>query len=294
LIANVVPSNRGFKDLESTEAWDMKRALTLGIGILALASMALPTAAADLGARPIGKAPVMAPPILGWSGFYAGVGLGARALESDWDTTSIGNPPGAPFLFSTPGVFDTTDFRVSGYAGYNWQFATWLLGIEGDIGWADNKATRAGIPGTFGPGGFGPGPLAATLALDSSQVKADWDASIRGRVGILAGPSVLLYATGGAAWLNVDASANCTGSPVNASWCVAVRGQTDSSTRFGWTAGAGIEWMFAPSWIARGEYRYSDYGSFDTTFFGATVDQVNASIDLRTHTAYFGISYLFR
>ena len=33
----------------------MKRALTLGIGILALASMALPTAAADLGARPIGE-----------------------------------------------------------------------------------------------------------------------------------------------------------------------------------------------------------------------------------------------
>jgi outer membrane immunogenic protein len=278
------------------EAWDMKRALTLGIGILALASMTLPTAAADLGARPIGKAPIMAPPILGWTGFYAGVGLGARALESDWNTTSIGAPPIAGDPFSTPVSFDTTDFRVSGYAGYNWQFGTWLLGVEGDFGWADNKATNAGIPGTFGPGGAVPGlGLPATLALDSSEVKADWDASIRGRVGILAGPSVLLYATGGAAWLNVDASATCNGSLVNASWCVAVRGQTNSSTRFGWTAGAGIEWMFAPNWIARGEYRFSDYGSFDTSFFGAApIDQVSASIDLQTHTAYFGISYLFR
>jgi hypothetical protein len=78
-----------------------------------------------------------------------------------------------------------------------------MLGIEGNIGWADNKATNAGIPGTFGPGGSGPGPLAATLALDASQVKADWDASIRGRIGILASPSMLLYVTGGAAWLNV-------------------------------------------------------------------------------------------
>ena len=53
--------------------------------------------------------------------------------------------------------------------------------------------------------------------------------------------------------------------------------------------------MFAPNWIARGEYRFSDYGSFDTTFFGAApIDQVSASIDLQTHTAYFGISYLFR
>ena len=42
-----------------------------------------------------------------------------------------------------------------------------MLGIEGNIGWADNKATNAGIPGTFGPGGSGPGPLAATLALDA-------------------------------------------------------------------------------------------------------------------------------
>jgi hypothetical protein len=60
-----------------------------------------------------------------------------------------------------------------------------MLGIEGNIGWADNKATNAGIPGTFGPGGSGPGPLAATLALDASQVRADWDASIRGRIGIV-------------------------------------------------------------------------------------------------------------
>ena len=55
------------------------------------------------------------------------------------------------------------------------------LGIEGDIGWADNKATNAGIPGTFAPGESGPGPLAATLALDASQVKADL-----GRQGIRA------------------------------------------------------------------------------------------------------------
>ena len=77
----------------------------------------------------------------------------------------------------------------------------------------------------------------------------------------------------------------------NASWCVATRSQTNSSTRFGWTVGAGVEWMFAPGWIARGEYRYSDYGSFDTTFFGATVDQVNASIDLQTHTAQQGCGF---
>ena len=273
----------------------MKRVITLGIGLVALAGMALPAAAADLGARPITKAPVMAPPVAFWTGFYAGVGLGARAIEPDWNTTAL-VPGFVPDPFSNPQTFDTTDFRVSGYFGYNWQFGTWLLGLEGDVGWADNKTNRAGIPGTFNGGGaLGTvGPLAATLALDASSIKADWDASIRGRVGILAGPSVLLYATGGAAWLNVDTGASCLGNAINASWCVATRSQTNSSTRFGWTVGAGVEWMFAPNWIARGEYRFSDYGSFDTTFFGGTVDQVSTSIDLQTHTAYFGISYLFR
>jgi outer membrane immunogenic protein len=277
------------------EAWDMKRTITLGIGLLALASMALPTAAADLGARPIGKAPVMAPPILGWSGFYAGVGLGARALESDWNTLGVGTGLFAPDPFSTPQSFDDTNFRVSGYAGYNWQFSTWLLGIEGDFGWADNKVTNVGIPGTFGPGGAITGVGLGATALDSSQVKADWDASIRGRVGILAGPTVLLYATGGVAWLNVDTNASCNGSLVNASWCIAVRSENTSKTLTGWTVGAGVEWMFAPNWIARGEYRFSDYGSHDVNFFGnAPIDQVAASIDVQTHTAYFGISYLFR
>jgi outer membrane immunogenic protein len=258
----------------------MKRASTLCVGMVALAAMTLPVKAADM---PVKAPPMAAPPVLTWSGFYAGVGLGARDLDADWHTTSIGFPPIPGDPFSTPQSFGDTNFRVSGYAGYNWQFANWLLGIEGDIGWADNKVTHAGIPGTFGPGGVVPGlGLAATLALDASQVKADWDASIRGRIGLVAAPSVLLYATGGAAWLSVDASATCLGSPVNASWCVAPRGETFSRTLFGWTVGAGIEWMFAPSWIARGEYRFSDYGNHDRTFFaGAPIDQVTANIDVQ-------------
>jgi outer membrane immunogenic protein len=272
----------------------MNRLITLGVGILALAGMTLPSAAADMPVK-APPAPMMAPPILTWSGFYAGVGLGARDLEADWHTTSISFPPIPGDPFSTPVSFSDTNFRVSGYFGYNWQFATWLLGIEGDFGWADNKVTNAGIPGTFDGFGalFGPGPLAATLAVDASQIKADWDASIRGRIGFLAGPSVLLYATGGAAWLNVEASASCLGTL--ASWCVAVRSESFSKTLFGWTVGGGIEWMFAPNWIARGEYRFSDYGSHDRTFFAtAPIDQVTANIDVQTHTAYFGISYLFR
>jgi outer membrane immunogenic protein len=35
-----------------------------------------------------------------------------------------------------------------------------------------------------------------------------------------------------------------------------------SSTRTGWTVGAGWEYGFTPNWSARLEYRYTDFGSY--------------------------------
>jgi outer membrane immunogenic protein len=34
-----------------------------------------------------------------------------------------------------------------------------------------------------------------------------------------------------------------------------------STTRAGWTVGVGAEHAFTPNWIARAEYRYTDFGS---------------------------------
>jgi len=34
-----------------------------------------------------------------------------------------------------------------------------------------------------------------------------------------------------------------------------------SNTRVGWTAGGGIEWLFAPNWSVKAEYLYYDLGS---------------------------------
>jgi outer membrane immunogenic protein len=277
----------------------MKRALSIGIGVLALVGSTFTAAAADLGARPVGKAPVIAPPVYNWSGFYVGLGLGVRADENDWTTTCLAPTalgtatcPNDVFAGTTrinnanPTTFDPDiGFRVSGYVGYNWQFQNWVLGVEGDFAWADNSAASVGIPGTWSAT-FGPG-------IDSASVANNWDASIRGRVGYLFAPTALVYVTGGASWLDQEVNASCAGTfPVG--WCALPNAQSASNTHFGWTIGGGVEWMLTPNWLLRAEYRYSQYEEETYTFFtNNPADSFTFTVDAVTHTGFVGIAYKF-
>ncbi len=49
--------------------------------------------------------------------------------------------------------------------------------------------------------------------------------------------------------------------------CVGI--EVDSKTLTGWTAGAGIEWMFLPHWSLKAEYLYRSFSS--QTFFVAQI-----------------------
>jgi opacity protein-like surface antigen len=57
-------------------------------------------------------------------------------------------------------------------------------------------------------------------------------------------------------------------------------------------AGGGIEAMLWSNWLARIEYRYSDYGTFSYTLFSG-VDAIAAETKLHTHTALVGVAYRF-
>lgn len=246
--------------------------------------------AADLGARTYTKAPVVEQ-ISSWTGFYLGGEAGGRWSDSTWTTYALQDPinPASNFRLpqGNPASFDSTSARLGGYAGYNWQFATsWVAGIEGDIAWGDSKKTLAGIPGTWGPG-----TPAATIALDGSSVKLGWDAAIRGKLGVLVSPNVLLFGTGGVAWQDVSINANCQ--PGGGWACGAVRNTTFNTVKTGWTAGAGVEAKVFGNWLARGEYRYADFGRTDYLFFPSTTDGVWLHHDLKTHTVSFGLAYQF-
>src|SRR5262245_49379069 len=140
------------------------------------------------------KAP---PPVVTWTGFYAGLGLGFRSTTVDSRTirvTEDGIPDTCPFsagnacFFSVP--LNDTGFRFSLYGGYNWQVnSAVVLGIEADGGWARKTTT---LFGTALPGGpF----IMSGFNTDSISVRPDWDASLRLRAGYLVTPAFLIYAT---------------------------------------------------------------------------------------------------
>jgi outer membrane immunogenic protein len=251
-------------------------------GVVLAAMLDVSASAADM---PV-KAPVLRTAVYDWTGFYAGVSLGGRWSESDWTTTAADFIQPAQLVPASANAnYDAGMFRVGAYAGYNIQFQNrWVAGIEGDFAWGDEKRTRSGIPGTFFPG-FG--------APDTSSMRLTWDGSIRGRLGVLITPAMLLYATGGVAAQHIEVGANCDG--VVGPWCLAgSKSETFSTTEWGWTVGGGLEAALAPNGLLRAEYRYADYGSFNHTYFGVTpIDAVVASFDVRTHTALVGLAYKF-
>ena len=235
------------------------------ISALALAT-ALFAGAANAADLPSHKAPppyIPPPPIMTWTGFYAGLNLGGGFYASNssnqgwnWGWNNGNN--------STGGVIG------GGQIGYNFQVTPmFVVGAETDF-----QGTSLGSGGgnnnnwgwLFGlPGGGG-----ATARLN-------WFGTVRGRVGItLLSPKLLVYGTGGFAYGQVQRNG----------WL-----NQNSAVQTGWTAGGGAEWMFLPNWSAKGEYLFTDLNS------GGAQSVLAATPTDRRHTQYnvvrAGVNYHF-
>jgi outer membrane immunogenic protein len=218
----------------------MKKVLLASACLFALAA---PASAADLAARPYTKAPVAMASVYNWTGFYLGI-VGGGAWEDS-------NSP------RMQGGF------VGGTAGYNWQTSNVVFGVEADGAWADVSASAAGA--VFVPG------IGAIPASVSS--KTDAMGTVRGRIG-WAVNNVLLYGTGGYAW--IDNKITATLGPVSVS---------DSKFHSGWTVGAGVEAFIAPQWSVKGEYLFRSLGS--ENYSGVP------SGTLELHSVQVGVNYHF-
>jgi outer membrane immunogenic protein len=294
-----------------------------GAAMLATIGVVTPARAAEL---PI-KAASSAVAVSSWTGFYAGLGVGLRSTEAQGRLASASaTTAGQTFdLLEFCPVFgcalneplNGAAFRVAPYAGFNWQFAPrWVAGIEADWGLAD-QTTR--LRGAKYPETFATPSLASNgLTGDSFAVRTTWDGSLRGRLGHLITPSILLYGTAGVSWLHLETTSNCATVPATGGnltipvYCGGAGLLNPSTTshvfnRLGWTLGGGGEVALWSHWVARAEYRYSDYGSVRATDFqsctaaglgalpciaGGTLTAAY-DVNIKTHTATFGLAYKF-
>ena len=204
-----------------------KSALTLLAAVIGLA--AGQASAADLQRRAPAPAyvPAAAPPIT-WTGCYIGGNLGGifGRAEADFGFGDLSS--------------DNSGFAGGGQIGCDYQFAGgWVIGFRNMIDWANLSRDRTV--------NFDTGDRATV------KIKNDWFDTLTGRIGYAVAPSWLFYGQGGAVWAKNSAEIHINGDDVG----------TLSRTRTGWTAGAGVEWMFAPNWSAFLEANYMDFGSND-------------------------------
>jgi outer membrane immunogenic protein len=244
----------------------MKRIL-FAVSAVALALSAGSAMAADLPSRkeaPVYVPPPPPPPM--WTGFYVGLNIGGgwdanggqSGVSGYYDpryAVGVATPnfPTTSNLFFLPNgnTLGSQGGVVGGaQAGYNFQFNQFLIGAETDFQGTSLSGGGGNAPLTLFPA-FYNNPLnnqflAPIGAITAANISLPWFGTVRGRVGYLFTPTFLVYGTAGFAYGDVQA------------WGL-------SNTRTGWTAGGGVEWMFAPHWSAKAEYLYVDLDSNGTT-----------------------------
>jgi outer membrane immunogenic protein len=220
----------------------MKRLLLALVSVAALTGTA---AAADLSRpapAPYYKAPVVAP-VFSWTGFYIGLNGGGGFGRSAWDST---------------GSFNTSGGLVGGTIGYNYQIGQAVVGVEGDIDWADINGTTNNACGL------------------GCKTRDSWLSTVRGRLGYAA-DRFMPYITGGAAFGDIKAS-----TPGFAG---------ANSDRAGWTLGAGLEFAVAQNWSVKAEYLYVDLGKFNCGI--ACGAAVTDNVSFTTNLIRAGVNYHF-
>jgi outer membrane immunogenic protein len=222
------------------------------------------------------------PPTSNWTGFYVGgnLGSGIGRDHTAYTLTAVG---------TSTELFNLSPDGINGgvQAGYNWQSANWLFGLEADIQASSQRDNRACVQ-TCNPSG-------APIIFAAYDARLPWFGTVRGRVGYSVG-STLFYATGGYAYGNVKTkiSAAFLGAPVTAEI---------SNTRSGWTVGGGIETPFTflvsvlgNNWTSKTEYLYVDLGTQTGAFTipsGAAVVTAINSTQVHEHIFRTGLNYHF-
>ncbi|MGA8170408.1 MAG: outer membrane beta-barrel protein [Methylocystis sp.] len=259
--------------------------------------------------------PVYAPPPPTWTGFYFGANVGgifdassgARTSASPLFDDATGAALGAPSFFGTAsaasivngGSLSNVGVIGGGQAGYNWQFNnSFLIGLEADIQGStlSSNASAAGAAAESSTGSL----VSTTSSLTKSL---NYLGTVRGRVGFLVTPTLLVFGSGGLAYGGANFTNGVFQSSSNPNFPLSAVSAVYSDARVGWAAGGGFEWMFAPHWSAKVEYLYYDLGSASAAsvvsgnvpggglLYGSFFE---SSTHFNGHVARLGVNYHFQ
>jgi len=234
----------------------MKKLLT-ALAAFSLLSFGLPALAADLAVKAVPVVPIALP---GWSGFYFGGQAGYTWANAGFTHTSTSG-------FVEDFSFDPASAIGGAHAGVQGQWGAWVLGVEGAFNWTHLNQLRISPlrPPTF-----------KTFELDDIG-------TVVGKLGYAAG-GWLFYVKGGWAAANIRTEGT---SPVT--------GVTAAPRKWenGWTAGGGVDYLFAPNWILGVDFNYYKI-DFDRTAIatnGLPTSWSNAHADV--YAAMGRVSYKF-
>jgi outer membrane immunogenic protein len=261
----------------------LRRTLLASAGAIALTGAAL---AADLPSRAPPPVYLPPPPVFTWTGLYIGINAGytwssSNAVDTD-GTPIFANPAfplGSSSIAAALAEVGTTDLSVNpagfiggGQIGYNFQFSnSWVVGIEADIQGIAGGNKSATIGAITVVPNF---PAESYTSSATVSKKTDYLGTVRGRFGFLVTPTFLAYGTGGLAYGGVNARTSfAAAESLGPAIYPPVFGASNfSNSRVGWTAGGGLEWLFAPNWSLKVEYLYYDLGRVTS---GLTLTQIN-------------------
>lgn len=232
---------------------------------------------------PVSLASLFAPGnrVADWSGFHAGVDAAYNFAKFTGAATTM---DGSPNLY--PGEAPNLGVKASSFglrAGYDYQFDNRIIaGIEADIA----KSEIGGSQITYaneGSTGTDSGNLGRSRQFEAVQKSSiDWISTVRGRLGYAFNDRLMLYATGGAAFLRQNEERTQYIGATAASYTTAVTRtvadftESASLTRTGYVVGGGGEYALGNGWSLTGEFLFARFGKrgvdFPNARAGVTLD----------------------
>ena len=267
----------------------VKQAAIAGVAVLTLLDISAAT--------PVAAQGVTNPFAGGYAGVHAG-GATTNSMSFTGAPYTIPNSdlPAQTTNVAAPGRNDEFDFNgaLGGVqSGFNMITpGNFMFGIEGDwtyLGMDDTVRFNSGRVDTTGGDGV--------IFQHRSEVELQWQGTIRGRAGFVAG-NALFFATAGVAFLNVDwketASITDCAQACDPTDVTFTRNYSDSETLIGPVVGVGVEFAIAQNMIVGGDYLYETFDSFGSVPFGYTSTPQQGRLgDLDIHKVRVRVSVRF-